>query len=55
MAIPDFQSLMLPLLQCYSDGEEHSNNDTVDQLAFHFKLTQEEANELLSSGKQTKF
>ena len=28
MAIPDFQSLMLPLMRHFQDGNEHANADT---------------------------
>jgi len=52
MAIPDFQTLMLPLLRHCHDGHEHSISDTVDALADHFKLTDEERKALLPSGVQ---
>ena len=55
MAIPDFQSVMLPLLRFSSDQNEHSLQDTVDFLAIEFKLTPEERQELLPSGKQARF
>jgi restriction endonuclease Mrr len=29
MAIPDFQTLMLPVLRCLSDGKEHTLRDLV--------------------------
>ncbi len=55
MAIPDFQSIMLPLLQYCGDGKEHSISETVDALADHFKLTEEERKTLLPSGVQEQF
>lgn len=55
MAIPDFQSIMLPLLQFSGDGKEHSISETVDALADHFKLTEEERKTLLPSGVQEQF
>jgi restriction system protein len=55
MAIPDFQTVMLPLLQCLSDREEHVKRALVDRLADHFKLSDEERNTLLPSGKQATF
>lgn len=55
MAIPDFQSVMLPLLSFSSDQQEHSLYDAVSSLAIQFGLTQEERQELLPSGKQTRF
>ncbi len=33
MSIPDFQSIMLPLMQLASDGKEHSFRDSVEYLA----------------------
>ena len=55
MTIPDFQTIMLPLLQIASDGQEHSGHEFVEKLAKHFELTDDELNELLPSGKQTRF
>ena len=50
MAIPDFQSLMRPLLNAHSDGEEHKNRDLVNALAEQFNLTEDERREMLPSG-----
>ncbi len=55
MAIPDFQTIMLPLLQFAADGKEHSIHEATDYLADYFKLTPEEVNEPLPSGVQKKF
>ena len=55
MTIPDFQSIMLPLLQIAGDGKEHSIHEFLDQLANSFSLSEQEINELLPSGKQTTF
>ena len=55
MAIPDYQSLMLPLLQLASDQEEHTIAETVGSLAKEFKLTEQEQEELLTSGSETVF
>lgn len=55
MAIPDYQSIMLPLLNYASDSKEHSLRETIDALADQFKLTDEERRTLLSSGQQTIF
>lgn len=48
--IPDYQTLMLPLLKIISDGNEHKFNDIVETLAHEFNLTEEEKKELLPSG-----
>lgn len=55
MPIPDFQTVMLPLLQCLQDGEEHTLSEIREQLAQHFALTNEEREELLPSGNQGVF
>ena len=55
MPIPDYQTLMLPLLRCFADGKEHSFQDVVNTLAREFSLTEEELRELLPSGKQPVF
>lgn len=54
MTIPDFQTLMLPVLQSAADGEVRIA-DVVQRLAAKFKLTAEERAELLPSGRQTIF
>jgi restriction system protein len=55
MAVPDFQTIMLPLLECFGDGQEHSTQELLDNLAKRFSLTEEELNALLPSGKQKIF
>lgn len=52
MAIPDFQSIMLPLLKFCADGKEHTNREALDALAQEFGLTEEEQKELLPTGQQ---
>jgi len=42
MAIPDFQTVMLPFLQVVANGAEHTLRDVVEQLADHFKLSEAE-------------
>lgn len=55
MAIPDYQSIMLPFLKYMRDRKEHSLRETVDYLADDFNLTEEERKELLPSGLQAIF
>ena len=55
VAIPDFQTLMRPLLAHLSDGKEHSNQETLQTLAQEFQLTDEELSQRLPSGLQTIF
>ncbi|MBT4483440.1 MAG: restriction endonuclease, partial [Candidatus Latescibacteria bacterium] len=47
MAIPDFQTVFLPLLQTCSDGKEYRLSDVIDIITKHFDLTEEEINERL--------
>jgi restriction system protein len=55
MPIPDFQTLMRPLIEAHSDGNEHVNRDLVIQLADQFGLTEEERREMLPSGRAKLF
>jgi restriction system protein len=55
MAIPDYQSIMLPLLKFAGDRQEHSLRGTIEALADEFDLTDEERRELLPSGQQATF
>jgi restriction system protein len=55
MSIPDFQTLMLPLLRFCADGGEHGGHDALPVLAQEFALSESELAELLPSGKQGKF
>lgn len=52
MAIPDYQSIMLPLLQEISDGKEYLIRDVIEKLAKKFNLTPDERKKLLPSGQQ---
>ena len=52
MTIPDYQTIMLPLLTLLSDGREHSLSEAVDYVAGKFNLSKEERTELLPSGQQ---
>lgn len=55
MAVPDYQTLMLPLLRFYADNAVHSLNEAIDALAKEFKLTDEDLRLLLPSGRQSTF
>lgn len=50
MPIPDYQSVMLPLLRLAGDCKEHRFRDAVEQLASEFQITDAERAELLPSG-----
>ena len=53
--IPDYQSIMLPLLKYAGDKNEHHIRDAIEQLANEFDLTEEERKELVPSGQQLTF
>jgi len=53
MAIPDYQSLMLPLLKLLLDEEEHKTREFVGELSDKFGLSEEQRKELLPSGHQS--
>lgn len=55
MTIPDFQSLMLPLLYFLNDKQEHKTSDAIIYLAEKFTLTEEQLQEMLPSRNQTVF
>lgn len=53
--IPDYQSLMLPLLKLVADKQEHKYRDLIENLAVQFQISEEERKELLASGNQPIF
>lgn len=55
MAIPDYQTCMLPFLRYLEDGVERSLREAEENLAEYFKLTASERAELLPSGQQGVF
>ena len=55
MPIPDYQSIMLPLLKQVSDGQAHKTSEVKEKLAKEFKLSAEERRQLLPSGRQAIF
>ncbi len=55
MAVPDFQSLFVPMLRRASDGNEHSTADLREGIAAELKLTPEELSQSLPGGGQTVF
>ena len=53
MTIPGFQDVMLPVLQATSVGDECRTGDLVRRMEDQFKLTPEEREALLPSGRQS--
>ena len=52
MSIPDFQSVMRPILVILLDGMPRSNRQVIDKLSDEFELTDFERADLLPSGTQ---
>lgn len=52
MAIPDYQSIMLPLLKFAGDNQEHTIREAIDYIADAFKLAEQDRKEILPSGSQ---
>jgi restriction system protein len=55
MPIPDYQTLMRPLLAQHVGGGERSRRSIRDGVAAEFELTPDELDELLPSGSQSKY
>lgn len=55
MTIPDYQTIMLPLMQMASDGREYSLREAIEKLSYHFQLSDQERQEMLPSGRQATF
>jgi len=54
MAVPDFQSLTLPVLKEFADGQDHATKDIRLHIAQRLQLSPEEIAEVLPSGGQTR-
>jgi len=54
MPVPDFQTVMLPILKVFGDRQEHTLVECVDNIEKFFNLTEEEKAERVPSGKQRK-
>jgi restriction system protein len=55
MTIPDFQSIMLPLLKILADGKVYKYREIIEALAREFLVTEAERKEMLPSGQQEIF
>lgn len=53
--IPDYETIMLPLLRHLQNGEPRGTQETLDDLAREFALTDAERRQLLPSGRQSLF
>ena len=50
--IPDFQSIMLPILKSFKENEIKSSKELRFNMVSHFNITEEEQKEKIPSGKQ---
>lgn len=55
MAVPDFQTLMKPVLDELADGQERASRDMRSRVASKMGLSDTDLSEMLPSGKQTRF
>lgn len=55
MGIPDYQSIMLPLLKFSNDGIEHTPKEAIENLSKFFNLTEEEITRLYPNQKNLIF
>lgn len=55
MVVPDYQSLMFPLLRYAGDSKEHRIRNAIEDLAEELGLSEEERKVLLPSGQQAVF
>ena len=55
MPIPEFNEIKAPALQFFADGKPHKVSEVFATLGTHFKLTEDERNELLPSGTQRRW
>jgi restriction system protein len=52
MAVPDFQTIMLPLLEFFSDTKQHTTKETYEFIIKHFGLDESDMKVLIPSGSQ---
>jgi restriction system protein len=55
VAIPDFQSMMRPMLEVHADGRSHSQAEIRDLVAAAMGVPEDDRKVLLPSGKQTTY
>jgi restriction system protein len=55
MTVPDFQTLMLPVLQEFADGAEHAYKEVRERVANRLALSLEDMADMVPSGRKTRF
>ncbi|MCU0561040.1 MAG: restriction endonuclease [Desulfobacterales bacterium] len=53
MAIPDYQTILLPMLRMLADGKERTIDEAVAWLTAEFEVPDDERRQLLGGGRQT--
>jgi restriction system protein len=54
MPVPDFQTILLPMLTIFADKQQHMLLDCVKNMEIIFALTEDEKTERIPSGRQRK-
>jgi Restriction endonuclease len=55
MAVPKFEEMYIPLLECLKDGKEHTSKEVNDLIAKYMNISDEDVIELLPSGNMEIF
>ena len=50
---PKFDEFLSPILNYCKDKQEHTLSETIDEMASYFRMSDEQRNALLPSGKRT--
>src|SRR5690554_499882 len=50
--IPDFQTIMLPLLKAFQNGKEKTSKELREEMVSHFNISEDKQKEKIPSGKQ---
>ena len=53
MSVPKYYEMHKPILECLSDGQEHTMKELKGYIIKYFQLTQADISALLPSGTQT--
>ncbi len=55
MSVPDYQTLMLPIVRMTADGQNHRIADLIEELSKEFRLTEQDRDQRIASGQRTIF
>jgi restriction system protein len=51
MAVPDYETLMLPVLKFLGDGNDHKTSEIVSHVSNEFDLSEDDREALIPSGR----